>query len=61
MTQPIVPLETPQSRRFEKKKKNEIVLKLRIGKVELSLFQSLRQETLETILDKVLLYVDSSR
>ncbi|MGT2831906.1 hypothetical protein [Streptococcus halotolerans] len=61
MTQPIVPLETPQTRRFEKKKKNEIMLKMRIGKVELSLFQSLHQETLETILDKVLLYVDSSQ
>ncbi|MGT2833690.1 hypothetical protein [Streptococcus halotolerans] len=61
MTQPIVPLETPQTRRFEKKKKNEIMLKMRIGKVELSLFQSLHQETLETILDKVLRYDNASR
>ncbi|MDY4761811.1 hypothetical protein [Streptococcus thoraltensis] len=53
MSEPIVPLETPQSRRFDKKNKNEMVLKMRIGKVELSLFQSLHQETLETILDKV--------
>ncbi|CEO61280.1 hypothetical protein [Streptococcus pneumoniae] len=58
MSQPIVPLETSQSHRFDKKSKNEMALKVRIGKVELSLFQSLHQETLETILDKVLLYDD---
>ncbi|GGE38298.1 hypothetical protein GCM10011510_19610 [Streptococcus himalayensis] len=61
MSQPIVPLETPQSRRFDKKNKNEMVLKMRIGKVELSLFQSLHQETLETILDKVLAYEHSTQ
>ncbi|MGX7776998.1 hypothetical protein ACVV62_08030 [Streptococcus pluranimalium] len=61
MSQPIVPLERSQSRRFDKKNKNEMVLKMRIGKVELSLFQSLHQETLEAILDKVLLYGDSTQ
>ncbi|MGT2625355.1 hypothetical protein [Streptococcus thoraltensis] len=61
MSEPIVPLETPQSRRFDQKNKNEMVLKMRIGKVELSLFQSLHQETLKTILDKVLLYGDLSQ
>ncbi|GGE32283.1 hypothetical protein GCM10011510_11980 [Streptococcus himalayensis] len=61
MSQPIVPLETPQSRRFDKKNKNEMVLKMRIGRVELSLFQSLHQETLETILDKVLAYEHSTQ
>lgn len=61
MSHPIVPLETSQFRRFDKKNKNEMVLKMRIGKVELSLFQSLHQETLETILDKVLLYGDSTQ
>lgn len=58
MSQPIVPLGTSQSRRFDKISKNEMVLEVRIGKVELSLFQSLHQETLKTILDKVLLYDD---
>ncbi|WP_242258538.1 hypothetical protein [Streptococcus thoraltensis] len=61
MSQSIVPLETPQSRRFDQKNKNAMVLKMRIGKVELSLFQSLHQETLETILDKVLLYGHSTQ
>ncbi|MGT2826938.1 hypothetical protein [Streptococcus himalayensis] len=56
MSQPIVPLKTPQSRRFPHKSRNDLVLKMGIGKVELSLFQSLHQETLETILEKVLTY-----
>jgi IS66 family element len=60
MSQPIVPFETPPSRRFDKKNKNEMVLKMRIGRVELSLFQSLHQETLD-ILDKVLLYDHSTQ
>ncbi|MER0123883.1 hypothetical protein ABPH35_09530 [Streptococcus sp. ZJ93] len=61
MTQPIVPLKVPQSRRFDKKNKNEMVLKMRIGKLEQSLSQSLHQETLKTILDKVLLYDHSTQ
>ncbi|WP_068993056.1 hypothetical protein [Streptococcus himalayensis] len=61
MSQPIVPLKTPQSRRFPHKSKSKMALKMRIGKVELSLFQSLHQETLETILDKVLLYDHSTQ
>ncbi|MBF0777723.1 hypothetical protein [Streptococcus cuniculi] len=61
MTQPIVPLKVPPSHRFDKKNKNEKVLKMRIGKLELSLFPSLHQERLETILDKVLLYAPSTQ
>lgn len=54
MSQPIVPLEVPQSRRFEKKNRNNILLNVRLGKLELSLCQALTQDLLESILDKVL-------
>lgn len=37
MSQPIVLLEVPQSRRFEKKNRNDILLNVRLGKLELSL------------------------
>ncbi|WP_410958534.1 hypothetical protein, partial [Salmonella sp. LS2020043sal] len=56
MSQPIVPLTVPQSRRFEKKSRNEILMKIRLEKVELTFFHSINQEVLETILDKVLFY-----
>lgn len=56
MSHPIVPLTVPKSRRFEKKGRNDILLKIRRGKVELRFFQSISQETLETLLDKVLHY-----
>ena len=61
MSQSIVPLEIPQSRSFNKKTKNEIVVKIRSGKLELSLFQSLKSEQLEIILDKVFAYDHSSQ
>ncbi len=54
MSQPIVLLEVPQSRRFEKKNRNDILLNVRLGKLELSLCQALTQDLLESILDKVL-------
>lgn len=38
MPQPIVPVEISQSRRFDSKKRNDILLKIRIGKLELSFF-----------------------
>ena len=60
MPQPIVPVEIPQSRRFDFKKRNDILLKIRIGKLELSFFQSLNLEMIEQLLDKVLLYDNSS-
>ena len=56
MSQPIVPLTVPKSRRFEKKSRNEILMKIRLEKVELTFFHSINQEVLETILDKVLFY-----
>ncbi|HEM3561297.1 TPA: hypothetical protein U1B53_001459, partial [Streptococcus suis] len=54
MSQPIVPLTVPQSRRFEKKSRNEILMKIRLEKVELTFFHSINPEVMETILDKVL-------
>ncbi|GAA0056931.1 hypothetical protein [Streptococcus canis] len=54
MSQPIVLLEVPQSRRFEKKNRNDILLNVRLGKLEFSLCQALTQDLLESILDKVL-------
>lgn len=56
MSQPFVPLTVPQSRRFEKKDRNDILLKIRVGKLELSFFQAINQDLLETVLDKVLSY-----
>lgn len=61
MSQPIVPLTVPQSRRIEKKSRNDILMKIRLGKMEFTFFQSLNQETLETILDKVLHYDHSTQ
>ena len=60
MSQPIVPVEVPQSRRFDSKKRNDLLLTVRIGKLELSFFQSLNLEMIEKLLDKVLLYDNSS-
>ena len=54
MSQPIVPLKLPQSRSFPKKSRNEMMVKIHVGKLELSLFRSCPQERIETILDRVL-------
>ncbi|HFU4000520.1 TPA: hypothetical protein ACGO3D_000615 [Streptococcus suis] len=56
MSHPIIPLTVPHSRRFEKRGRNDIMMKIRLGKVELTVFHTINQETLETILDKVLFY-----
>ncbi|HFI0668766.1 TPA: hypothetical protein ACGO4I_002253 [Streptococcus suis] len=56
MSQPIVPLTVPKSRRSETKSRNEILMKIRLEKVELTSFHSINQEVLETILDQVLFY-----
>ncbi|WP_392461534.1 hypothetical protein [Streptococcus parasuis] len=56
MAQPIVPLTIPQSRRFEKKSRNDILMKIRIVKTEVIFFQSINHEVMETILDRVLFY-----
>lgn len=37
MSHPIVPLETPQSRRFDKKKKNEIIFRRQLKELDFSL------------------------
>ena len=39
MPQPIVPVEVPQSHRFDSKKRNDLLLTVRIGKLELSFFK----------------------
>ncbi|HFI0641977.1 TPA: hypothetical protein ACGO14_001919 [Streptococcus suis] len=56
MSHPIVPLTVPQSRRFEKKGRNDILMKIRLGKVEVTFFHSINYEVMEMILDKVLHY-----
>ncbi|HFU4460166.1 TPA: hypothetical protein ACGPAL_002090 [Streptococcus suis] len=56
MSQPIVPLTVPKSCRFEKKGRNDILMKIRLGKVEVTFFQSINHEVMETILNKVLHY-----
>ncbi|WP_367007362.1 hypothetical protein ABZ559_04485 [Streptococcus sp. ZY19097] len=56
MSHPIVPLTVPQSHRFEKKVRNDILMKIRLEKVEVTFFQSINHEVMETILDKVLDY-----
>ncbi|HFI0645556.1 TPA: hypothetical protein ACGO4K_001368 [Streptococcus suis] len=56
MSHPTVSLPIPQSRRFEKKSRNEILMKIRLGKVEVTFFQSINPEVMKTILDKVLHY-----
>ncbi|HFI0424532.1 TPA: hypothetical protein ACGOWZ_001110 [Streptococcus suis] len=56
MSQPIIPLTVPQSRRVEKKGRNDILMKIRLGKVEFTFFKPINHEVMETILDKVLHY-----
>ncbi|HFI0648550.1 TPA: hypothetical protein ACGO4F_002320 [Streptococcus suis] len=56
MSHPIVPLTIPLSRRFEKKGRNDILMKIHLGKVEVTFFQSINHEVMEMILDKVLHY-----
>ncbi|RLY02418.1 hypothetical protein EAF07_07570 [Streptococcus hillyeri] len=57
MLPPIVPLGSPrQSCQNEKKSKTNLLLKLRLGKLEISCFYPLGQDQLELILEKVLTY-----
>ncbi|RLY01144.1 hypothetical protein EAF07_10185 [Streptococcus hillyeri] len=57
MSIPIVPLGSPhQSRQIEKKCKTNLLLKLRLGKLEISCFYPLSQDQLDFILEKVLTY-----
>ncbi|WP_462097989.1 hypothetical protein [Streptococcus suis] len=41
MSHPIVPLTVPQSRHFEKKGRNDILIKIRLRKVEVTFFHSI--------------------
>ncbi|HFI0004652.1 TPA: hypothetical protein ACGOTC_001907 [Streptococcus suis] len=61
MPQPIVPLTVPKSRRFEKKSRNEILMNIRLEKVELTFFHYINHEVMEMILDKVLHYDHSTQ
>ncbi|HFU4137981.1 TPA: hypothetical protein ACGO73_001752 [Streptococcus suis] len=61
MSQPIVPLTVLKSRRSEKKSRNEILMNIRLGKVEVTFFQSINHEVMEMILDKVLHYDHSTQ
>ncbi|WP_449458022.1 hypothetical protein [Streptococcus suis] len=56
MSHPIIPLAVPKSHRFEKKDRNDILMKIRLGKVEVTFFQSINHEVMEMILDKELHY-----
>nr|WP_104929960.1 hypothetical protein [Streptococcus suis] len=49
---PIVPLAVPQSHRFERKNRNEILMKIRLGKAEVAFFQSINHEVNEETLAK---------
>lgn len=60
MSQPIVPLKPSQPHRFKKRDSNELLMKVRIGKLELSFFQALNPKMVESIIDKVLLYDNST-
>ncbi|WP_249339137.1 hypothetical protein [Streptococcus suis] len=45
MSQPIVPLTVPKSRHFEKKSRNEILMKIRLEKVEVTFFHSINSSS----------------
>ncbi|HFI0026737.1 TPA: hypothetical protein ACGOVU_002073 [Streptococcus suis] len=56
MSHPIVPLDIPQSHCFGKRRRNDILMKNRLGKMEVTFFRSIKQEVLETILNNLLFY-----
>ncbi|KZX05362.1 hypothetical protein A4172_10775 [Streptococcus pneumoniae] len=60
MSQSIVPVEIPQYCRFDSKKRNGILFNVRIANLKFIFFQSLNLEMVEQLLDKVLLYDNSS-
>ena len=61
MSQPIVPLTIPQSLRFEKKSRNDRRRKRRLGKTEVTFFQSINHEVTATTLEKLLHYDQSTQ
>ena len=56
--QPIVPLEMPKNERnhFKQRSKNELLLRCKVGSLELSFFSSLDATQRNEILEKVLAY-----
>lgn len=60
MPQPIVPLGTPKARRFEKQESNQLLLKLKIERIEFSFYQALAPEQLASLVEKVLAYDHSA-
>ena len=54
MSHPIVPIEFSQARPCNKKNRKDLLLKVRLGNLESSLFQALNQAMMERILDRVL-------
>ncbi|WP_171314065.1 hypothetical protein [Enterococcus cecorum] len=58
MKQPIVPLEMPKNNRkyFKQRTKNELLLRCKVGSIELSFFSSLDATQRNEILEKVFSY-----
>ena len=58
MKQPIVPLEMPKNNRkyFKQRTKNELLLRCKVGAIELSFFSSLDVSQRNEILEKVFAY-----
>ena len=58
MKQPIVPLEMPKNNRkhFKQRTKNELLLRCKVGSIELSFFLSLDATQRNEILERVFAY-----
>ena len=58
MKQPIVPLELPKNDRkhFKQRTKNDLLLRCKVGSIELSFFSSLDVSQRNEILEKVFAY-----
>ena len=58
MKQPIVPLEMPKNNRkhFKQRTKNELLLRCKVGSIELSFFSSLDATQRNEILERVFAY-----
>ena len=58
MKQPIVPLAMPKNERnhFKQRSKNELLLRCKVGSLELSFFSSLDASQRNEILEKVFAY-----
>ena len=58
MKQPIVPLEMPKNNRkhFKQRTKNELLLRCKVGSIDLSFFSSLDATQRNEILERVFAY-----